>query len=510
MSDKVTSLLVERHCLAGALRHPEIVGDISLHVKEDDFKLPAHKIIFSTIIDAHQKEQPISRFIIAQKIQNAGITLNDVSSSTEDYLEHLSGIQINVEGSIESFKELRKTSVRRDLYTVGANLQKAAQDGGNLSIDEIVAKFDDIYSRGMSMFEVTDGQIFEDVFEDMEEYFEERGNNPSDQFGIVGPFQRTHELYGSLLRRGNVNLVAARTGVGKTQIGQYCMLDAMIKYKIPILHLDMGEMSKQELQARMLSTLSKGQVAPDMLEDGTWRRNPETERLVRSLWPEVRKYMSLYHYHDVSELSPDQIVSLCKRYYWSKAKPRNFRLDDGLEFIIFYDYLKAFESETQMNKEHAVLGHFMQKMKRLVKKQVPASIWTSLQVNRTGIVGNKQAGQIDDTENVFGLSDRIIQQVTHGWLLRELSNDEKLNEPYGATHKFINRKRRSLGKDRQAAINPVKMPDGSLKDNVIYLKSKNFVWEEVGDLLTLKDKVAPPHHTAAAKQEDGVDETDLD
>lgn len=508
MSEKVKSLEAERHCLAGVLRHPEIVGDVSLFVKEEDFTFPAHKIIYSTVLDAHQKEEPISTFKVAQKIYNAGITLNDISSSTEDYLEHLNSIQINFKGAEDAFKELKKTSVRRDLYRMAANLQKEMMSNGNSTIDEIIQRADAIYASKLDMFEVAEGQVFEDVFEDMEGYFEERGNNPSRDFGIKGPFTRVNEIYGSLLKKGNINLVAARTGIGKTQLGQYCMMDAVSKYKIPVIHLDMGEMSKPELQGRMLSMMTGGQVSPDMLEDGSWRQNKETTELVRGLWPKVKEFTSYYHFKDVSEMTPDQIVSICKRYYWSKVKHRGFKLDDGLEFIIFYDYLKAFENTDKMNQEHAVLGHFMQKMKRLVKKQIPASMWTSLQVNRAGIIGNKQAGQIDDTENVFGLSDRLVQQATHAALLRKMSNDELANEPYGANCKLIFRKARFLGVDRDAHTNPVKMPDGSLRDNIIYLKNKNFVWEEVGDLATLKDKVAPHHH--AVKQEDGVDETDLD
>ena len=54
------------------------------------------------------------------------------------------------------------------------------------------------------------------------------------------------------------------------------------------------------------------------------------------------------------------------------------------------------------------------------------------------------------------------------------------------------------------------MPDGSLKENAIYLKCHNFVWEEVGDLLTLKDKVLPiAQQSAAVVHSETVDETNL-
>ena len=86
------------------------------------------------------------------------------------------------------------------------------------------------------------------------------------------------------------------------------------------------------------------------------------------------------------------------------------------------------------------------------------------------------------------MSDRIIQQATHGWLLRRMTTEELVLEAGMGNYKLIPRKARHLGKERDAHLIPIRMPDGTLRDNYIYLEGKNFTWREVGDLHTLKDK----------------------
>lgn len=484
----------ERQCLAGALRHPEILSEVAFFVKEEDFSPGANKTIYSAILDALKKEEKISSFTVAEKLNNAGIVLSDLDIKPQDYLDDIRLIPINEAGTLGAFKDLKRVSVRNELFCLGESLKGAMLKNGNSSIDEIIDQADRLYSDKLSVFESATGEVFEDIFENLQDTVEERGNNPIQDFGIKGPFSRVNEIYGSLLRRGNINVVAARQGQGKTQLGQYYMMHVLWKYNVPVLHLDMGEMSKFELQMRATSLLTGGKVSPDMLETGNWRKNPETEQLVRAAWPTVKKLVDKYFYKDVSELTPDQIISALKRFYLSKVKHRKCAVEDGTEFVAFYDYLKAFENnnsgQSKFLQEYQLMGYFMQKVKRALQKNVPGALWTSLQVNRIGITGNKPSDAIDDTENVFGLSDRIIQQATHAWLLRRMTTDELALEPNMGNYKFINRKARHLGNDRDAHLLPVRMPDGSYKDNYVYLEGRNFVWKEIGDLATLKDKIA--------------------
>ncbi len=70
------------------------------------------------------------------------------------------------------------------------------------------------------------------------------------------------------------------------------------------------------------------------------------------------------------------------------------------------------------------MGDFTQQLKNLITQEVPLPFWTSLQLNRLGITNNKKGSQVDDSENAFGISDRIFQQISHGFIMRQKVMDE--------------------------------------------------------------------------------------
>jgi len=71
------------------------------------------------------------------------------------------------------------------------------------------------------------------------------------------------------------------------------------------------------------------------------------------------------------------------------------------------------------------------------------------------------------------------------FILRQKTLDETANEPNFGTHKLINVKSRHLGAEYMRAINPVRMPDGSLRKNAINLQMEGFNVEERGDMVDL-------------------------
>lgn len=505
---------VERHCLAALMKYPDLLAEVGHFIKDEDFgvqgRASGSRTIYAAIVDASKKNEEVSAFSIATKLANSGISIPDLDIPVHEYLEDIKLVPISEKGGLQAFALLKKISVRRELHKAGAAICQAQKNNGEMTLDEILEQSEQIFGGTLAAFEAQTSQVFEDIFGDVERLIEERGNNPIEYFGIKGPFPRINDIYGSLLRRGNISLIAARQNQGKTQFGQYYMMHAVQNYKLPVLHLDMGEMSKFELQIRAMALLTSGEVPPDMLETGSWRKNPETTKLVRDTWPAVNSLMNRYYYKDVSELTPDQILSVAKRFYWTIVKPRRAPLEDGLEFVMFYDYLKAFENnaagQAKYMQEHQLMGYFMQKIKRLIQNVVPAALWTSLQTNRIGITGNKSSDDIDDTENVFGLSDRIIQQATHGALLRRMTTDELTQEPNCGNYKLIFQKARHLGKERDAHVMPVRMPDGAYRKNFIYLEGKNFCWKEIGDLGTVKDQLhAPPTPDIPPQGQENVD-----
>jgi hypothetical protein len=136
------------------------------------------------------------------------------------------------------------------------------------------------------------------------------------------------------------------------------------------------------------------------------------------------------------------------------------------------------------------------KFKRVVQKEIVfegepmIAMMTSVQSNRSGIVGNRNSDAVTDDESVVSLSDRITQFSSHMFILRNKTMDELQNSPADSgSHRLTCVKHRHLGEDVYRALSPVEMPDGSKRKNYINLEIENFNIKDMGDLKDMADKM---------------------
>jgi replicative DNA helicase len=195
----------------------------------------------------------------------------------------------------------------------------------------------------------------------MEEFIEERGNNPIDQFGLMGPHERVNELYGSLLRPGNITVVVARAGVGKTQFCMdFCTKVSSINNNVPILHFDNGEMSKEELIVRQCSALSG--VPMHLLETGRWRQaGEEIVQKVRDTWNRVKEFK--FYYYNVAGHSIDSMLNIIRRFYYSEV-------GRGNPMIFSFDYIKTTYERQNGASSWETVGRMVDKFKQLIQKEL--------------------------------------------------------------------------------------------------------------------------------------------
>jgi hypothetical protein len=301
----------------------------------------------------------------------------------------------------------------------------------------------------------------------------------------MGPHQRVNELYGSLLRPGNITVVVARAGVGKTQFCMdFCTKVSAINNNTPVLHFDNGEMSKEELIIRQCSAISG--VPMHLLETGRWRQaGEEVVNKVRQTWNKIKNLK--FYYYNVAGHSIDSMLNIIRRFYYSE-------IGRGNKMIFSFDYIKTTYERQNGASSWETVGRMVDKFKQLIQKELcfndapTVAMLTSVQSNRLGITNNRSAENVVDDESIVSLSDQITQFCSHLFLLRQKTMDEIQSEPEGfGTHKLICLKYRWLGKDVHRALQPVEMPDGSKRKNYINLHMENFALEERGDLQDLVD-----------------------
>lgn len=476
----IYSYELEKQLLAGLLKDPESLIEISNFISHKDFYSESsalHSTIFRVIKQAVDAGDEVDNIILAQRVKEVGLSF-DSNINPADYIKSLSMRQVPSGNLIKTCKELKKYSIRREILQsceeIGDKMKSMSPES---SYSEIIETADQVYNSKINLFEIGN-DVPENIYEDMESVIEDRGNNPIEEFGMMGPHETLNEIYGSLLRPGNITVVVARSGVGKTQFCMDYATKVALKYDVPVLHFDNGEMSKEELMMRQCAAHSG--VPMHLLESGRWRQaGPDVVKKVRSVWPKIKNLK--FYYYNVGGLDVDSMINTLKRFYYSTV-------GRGNKMVFSFDYIKTSNIPSGNKSEWQVVGEMVDKFKRCIQKEVLEDgdpvipMITSVQSNRSGITTNRNSQNIIDDESIVSLSDRITQFCSHMFILRKKTEDEIQDEgPRFGTHKLVSVKYRSLGKDIAGAIEPVLVGD-TLRKNFINLDFNNFNITEKGDL----------------------------
>jgi replicative DNA helicase len=481
----IHSLDLEQHLLGALIKYPEKYGEIENFIDESDFYADdnqTNKTIFLALRQCIDQGTEVDHVILAQRIQSFNISFPQ-DLNVNDYIYSLSLRAISPNQVVSIAQELKKYSIRRSIYQAAQDVAKKIKKiPASASFEEIIHSADETFNNQMNLFDNGPDRPV-NIYDELEDFIEDRGNNPVEEFGLTGPHRRLQELYGSLLRPGNITVIVARSGVGKTR---FC-LDFCSKvsrmHNVPILHFDNGEMSKEEIITRQASALTG--VGHHYLETGLWRQmGDDIVNKVRESFEKIRNQEVRLYYYNVGGYTVDKMIASLRRFYYSTV-------GRGNPMIFSFDYIKT-AADSQMGKsEWQVVGEMVDKFKRTIQKEILKDggpvipMITSVQSNRSGVVNNRRAENIVDDESIVSLSDRITQFCSHMFILRQKTLDEIDEEPHFGTHKLINVKSRHLGKSYTRATEPVRMPDDSLKQNVVHLSMDAFTATEVGDQVDL-------------------------
>jgi replicative DNA helicase len=484
----IFSYELEKKVLSGLLQHQHKWAEVSSFLKENDFYFVDSKVnvsIFKLIRNALDNAETIDDMIIIERLKQLKVSFPD-SIDLSEYIISLAFYKITEDVFIASVKELKKFTARRAIYDSCKDIANFVKNTDpNLKYSEIVDEADKLYNKGVQGFESLDrGAV--NLFDLAEPMIEERGNNPVTEFGLMGPHKRINEIYGSLLRGGNITIFIARAKVGKTS---FC-LDFSTKVSamnnnVPILHFDNGEMSEEELIMRQMSAMTG--LPMYLFETGKWRTSTykgmssqQVVELTRSTFKKLKG--AQFYYENVAGLNAEEMVSLLKRFYYSKV-------GRGNKMIFSFDYIKSDFSNAGKGEGWMMVAKMVDRFKQCIHKELcfdgerPVSMISSVQANRQGITTRRAVEDIVEDESVISLSDSIVQFCSHAFLLRKKVAEElQAEDGRFGTHKLINLAARHLGEDAMAHLDPVTMPDGSKKDNFINLDFQNFSITEKGDL----------------------------
>ena len=477
---------LEKNLLAALLKFPEKYVEVANFIDEKDFYTEGsivHQTIFKILKQSLEKGESVNDVILAERVKSFVSSFEDNIDITE-YIKSLALIKISEDNVLTVAKELKKHTVRREIHDSSLKVAtKMKSMSRSASFEEIVATADTAYNDQIDLYHMTDNSP-QNIYEKMEEMVEDRGENPDKykEAGFMGPHERVNEMYGSLLRPGNITVIVARSGVGKTSFCLNYSTKVSLSYdNVPVLHFDNGEMSETEIVMRQCAALSG--VPMNFIESGKWRQNEEFVTKIRATWPKIKKMK--FYYYNVAGLTVDSMLNIIRRFYYSKV-------GRGNKMIFSFDYIKTTSVNTANQSSWEAVGEMVNKFKQLIQKEITCndepviSMLTSVQSNRYGITNNRNSDALVEDESVVGLSDQITQYSSHMFILRQKTLDEIQSHPQDfGTHKLTCVKYRHLGEDVHRALQPVEWSDGSKKKNAVFLDFDNFDIVERGDMQDL-------------------------
>ncbi len=385
------SLEAEMGVLGSLLIAPdEVAGQCVERTREEHFHIPAHRTIYSVLIELWNNQQPIDFITLTQILKDRGL-LEQVGGAA-----FVTGLftYVPTAANIDYYLDIvRDKGILRQIIVTCTECAARSYDDQ----DQVQALLDEVEQK---VFAITEeryrAQTFNmqsavlDAIEAIESLYERRGGTTGITSGFVDLDKMTDGLHGA-----EMFVIAARPSMGKTALAMNIAEHVAIDAKMPVLVFSL-EMSSQQLVQRLLCSRAQvdlSRVRNGMLVDRDFRRLQEAGSQLAQ---------SSFFIDDTAGLS---ILEL-------RAKARRFKQQHNVQLIVI-DYLQLLKSTSRRAQDNRQLeiAEISSGVKALAKElDIPIIVLAQLNRQPEQRSGGKprlsdlrESGSIEQDADVVGL-----------------------------------------------------------------------------------------------------------
>lgn len=409
----LSDVAAERAVLAGICRYGDSAYyDVVDFVQDSTFKEEINQAIFKCLKHIFDNNDNVKIDIptLFSASQDLGLEHYFAKTNDAQHLQAILNLPIELSNVRRHAAKIRKLEIAGLLHQqLGLAQGQLLDITGNESIAQILGIAEDAVFNFTSL--LNDGEDeptrFGDGILDYVKYLE---NNPVDQVGISTGFPVYDNAIGGGLRGGTVNIIAARSKIGKSMLSANMGYHIVKNLNIPVLIMD-TEMIKSDQTSRILAMMSG--VSINQIETGKFGQSPEERDKVHNVSNELEK-LSYFH-KSIAGSSLEEQIGIIRRWL-TKQVGLN---DDGTakQCIIIYDYLKLM-NQTDISgniQEYQALGFLISTLHNLaVRYNLP--ILALVQLNRDGIS--------KESTDVISGSDRLLWLASNFTIFKNLSDEE--------------------------------------------------------------------------------------
>ncbi|MCQ2564792.1 MAG: replicative DNA helicase, partial [Clostridia bacterium] len=234
--------------------------DVFALVKVDDFYSNAHKKIYEAMLDNYKKDVAIDYITTIEVLSQKG-QLEDVGGAS--YITDLT----NYVPSSANYKYyadiVRNTSMLREIIGVGQSIMTSAYNG-NSAVDVLKEAEKQIFDVAQTR-RTSDLVHIKSSLNEAVSLMEQVSADPNANSGVKVGFP-TLDRYTNGFKDGELIILAARPGIGKTAMAVNFAVNAAIKHNKSVAIFDL-EMSSMQVAQRLLS--STGRIDLNYMKTGT-------------------------------------------------------------------------------------------------------------------------------------------------------------------------------------------------------------------------------------------------
>lgn len=393
-------IAAEMSTLGGMLLSKDAAGEVMEIVKPHDFYLPKHEIIFNAIHALFSRAEPTDVIMVTEQLTREG-NLSKVGGAS--YLHTLESSVPTAANATYYAGIVSAKALLRNLVTAGTRITQMgyASEGDPFAL--VNSAQTEIFNLGRAA-EANDAVPVVDALHTAILEMEEIAAKGKTGIEIPTGFREVDDVTNGL-HPGQLVLIAARPGLGKSTLALDFARAAAVKHNVPTVFFSL-EMSANEISHRLLSAesnvyLSHIRNATKLTSDG-WKR-------INSVQPRMDN--TPLYIDDSPNLTLSEI----------RAKSRRLVQQHGIKLIII-DYLQLLTSGgARVESRQQEVSEFSRSLK-LLAKELEVPVVALSQLNRQSEQSTEKKPQLShlresgsleqDADLVFLIHrDRIAEQT---------------------------------------------------------------------------------------------------
>ena len=350
----------ERSVLGGMLLSKDAIADVLEKLRPGDFYRPAHQNVYDVILDLYGRGEPADAVTVAAELDRRKL-LARVGGAP--YLHTLISTVPTAANAGYYAGIVAEKAVLRRLVAAGTRVVQygyAGADGADVAevVGRAQAEIYDVTNDRASQDYAPLGDLVQDTLDELDAIQSGGGLGRGVPTGFADLDQVTTGLHG-----GQMIIVAARPGVGKSTLALDILRSCSIKHALPSIIFSL-EMSKSEIVMRLLSAETRIELA-----------RMRSGRLNDDDWARLARRMAEI---DSAPLYIDDSPNLTMMEI--RAKARRLKQKTDLRLVVV-DYLQLMTSGKRVESRQDEVAQFSRQLK-LLAKELDVPVVAISQLNR--------------------------------------------------------------------------------------------------------------------------------